>query len=237
MRWNPYRVSFASIVVASLFINVQTSAADSSCPQPFVPLSEVLMPPPRLGSAETKAELQELLSLQGSRTLDQVKHASSDHQKTVYRFLGGIGINVEHLPPFANHFFDCVTEFTDHEIDNAKAAFMRTRPYKLLHSKLHILKHLEDDDTSSYPSGHAAYGMVVGLLLAEMLPEKRTEVFRRIQDYGNSRLVSGTHFRSDVYAGQIAGAVIVAFLFKSGPFRDEFDQAKSELRNAIGVGP
>jgi membrane-associated phospholipid phosphatase len=53
---------------------------------------------------------------------------------------------------------------------------MRTRPYRLHENKLHTLKKLSDRDSTSYPSGHATYGTVVGLVLVEMLPEKKGEI-------------------------------------------------------------
>jgi hypothetical protein len=68
-----------------------------------------------------------------------------------------------------------------------------------------------------------------------MLPEKKAEIYKRIQDYGYSRLVSGAHFRSDVYAGNIAGAAIAASPLNQEHFRDELKQVKVELRKASGL--
>jgi acid phosphatase (class A) len=81
------------------------------------------------------------------------------------------------------------------------------------------LKDVGDEDMPSYPSGHATYGMAIGLILAEMLPEKRDDIFRRIEGFGQSRLVAGVHFRSDVYAGEVADGAIAASLFDNGEFR------------------
>ncbi len=237
MKSNDRRARLAAVVVVALFVNAQASAAESSCPEVNVPLSALLMPPPKPNSAETKAELHELLRLQNLRTLDQAQHASADHKRTLARFLDGAGIKIEHVPPSVSDFFNCAAASTEREIRDAKAAFGRPRPYRLPHSKLHVLKQTTDTDTLSYPSGHAAYGIVVGLLLADMLPEKKLEIFRRIEDYGYSRLISGVHFRSDVSAGQTAGAVIVASFFQNDAFRQQFDEAKSALRKAIGFTP
>ena len=67
-----------------------------------------------------------------------------------------------------------------------------------------------------------------------MLPEKRDDIFRRIEGFGQSRLVAGVHFRSDVYAGEVAGGAIAASLFDNGEFRSQFDKAKVELRKSVG---
>ena len=66
-------------------------------------------------------------------------------------------------------------------------------------------------------------------------PEKKDAIYKRIQDYGYSRIVSGAHFRSDVYAGNVAGAAIAASLLSNESFRNEFKDVKGELRKAVGL--
>lgn len=222
MRANRSWACLAFVAFLALF-SLSAAAADPSCPDPAVPLSVLLMPPPKSDSAQTKAELQELLRLQESRTPDQAKHVRDDDHRTLERFLGGIGIKVESLSASANR--------------EAKNTFNRTRPYRLPHNNLHTLKKLSDRDSPSYPSAHATYGAVMGMVLAEMIPEKKEELYKRIQDYGYSRIVSGAHFRSDVYAGNVAGAAIAASLLSKEAFRNELNDVKGELRKAAGLAP
>ena len=210
-------------------------AADPSCPNATVPLAVLLMPPPKPDSAQTKAELQELQRLQESRTPDQVKHVRDDDRRTLERFLGGIGIKVENLSESAQRFFDCIDASVRHSVHEAKSTFDRTRPYRLPHNNLQTLKKLSDRDSASYPSAHATYGATLGMVLAEMIPEKKDAIYKRIQDYGYSRIVSGAHFRSDVYAGNVAGAAIAASLLSNESFRNEFKDVKGELRKAVGL--
>jgi len=222
VRANRSWACLAFVAFLALF-SLSAAAADPSCPDPAVPLSVLLMPPPKSDSAQTKAELQELLRLQESRTPDQAKHVRDDDHRTLERFLGGIGIKVESLSASANR--------------EAKNTFNRTRPYRLPHNNLHTLKKLSDRDSPSYPSAHATYGAVMGMVLAEMIPEKKEELYKRIQDYGYSRIVSGAHFRSDVYAGNVAGAAIAASLLSKEAFRNELNDVKGELRKAAGLAP
>jgi acid phosphatase (class A) len=217
--------------------SLPAAAAEPSCPDPAVPLSALLMPPPKSDSAQTKAELQELLRLQDSRSSDQIRHVREDDHRTVERFLGGIAIKVENLSPSARHFFDCISSSVRHAVHEAKSNFDRTRPYRLPHNNLNILKKLSDRDSPSYPSAHATYGAALGMVLAEMMPEKKEEIYKRIQDYGYSRIVSGAHFRSDVYAGNVAGAAIAASLLSKETFRTELNDVKGELRKAAGLAP
>jgi acid phosphatase (class A) len=237
MNRGRHRVCLLPAALLLLLVGLEFSAADPSCPDPAVPVAALLMPPPKHDSAQTRAELQELLRLQESRTSQQVEHVRGDDHRTVERFLGGMNIKVGQFSEAAIHFFDCIGTAVEKSVRDAKSTFVRTRPYRLHESKLHTLKTLSDRDSTSYPSGHATYGTVVGLVLVEMLPEKKEEIYKRIQDYGYSRLVSGAHFRSDVYAGNIAGAAIAASLLSKEASRDEFKQVKAELRKAVGLTP
>jgi len=227
----------AFIILICLSFGAPALADDPSCPDAAVRVSVLLMPPPQRDSAQTRAELQELLHLQKSRTPEQVKQAKDDDHRTVERFLAGTGIKLEQLSPAAKHLFDCISSAVREAVHEAKTSFVRTRPYRVEGNKLHVLKTLSDKDSSSYPSGHATYGAAVGLVLTEIFPEKKREIQKRIQDYGYSRLVSGAHFRSDVYAGQIAGAAIAASLLSNEAFRDELKNVRIELRKAAGMAP
>jgi acid phosphatase (class A) len=234
-RYRPH-VCKLPIVMLPLLVSLQ-AAADPSCPDPAVSVAAILMPPPKPDSALTKAELQELLRLQEERTSKQVEHVKGDDHRTVERFLGGMGINVNQLSSSAIRFFDCIGAAVEKSVRDAKTVFMRKRPYRLHENKLHTLKKLSDRDSTSYPSGHATYGTVVGLVLVEMLPEKKEEIYKRIEDYGYSRMISGAHFRSDVYAGNVMGAAVAASLVSQQPFRDQLNQVKIELRKAVGLAP
>jgi acid phosphatase (class A) len=227
-----HRAILLAVVFVSLFVSVSAFAADQSCGEPVVNLSELLLAPPKPGSLETGAELRELQRLQKSRTAKTANHARADHQRTIERFLDPIGIKLHDLPSSTADFFKCVARLTEQKVQEAKITFKRSRPYTLPHNRLHVLKTIGKDDSFSYPSGHAAYGMVTGLILSAMLPEKRDAIQRRIEDFGYSRLVSGVHFRSDVYAGQISGAAVAAAFFENATFRDAFQKAKVDLRTA-----
>ena len=75
------RTWLARIAFVVLLASLQTAAADPSCPDPAVPVSALLLPPPKHDSAHTKAELQELLRLQEARTAEQVEHVRGDDHR------------------------------------------------------------------------------------------------------------------------------------------------------------
>jgi acid phosphatase (class A) len=210
--------------------------AQSSCPRiESADVTSLLLPPPCDTCDITKAELAELQALQKSRTPDMVKHASADYTRTVERFLAGMtpAITVENVGA-ADHLFACAAETTEHAIDAAKAKFNRTRPYRLPDNGLQVLKTIPANDAPSFPSAHAAFGSVTGVILVAMAPELRDRISARIGDFGLSRLISGVHYRSDVFAGEFAGAAIAAALLADRDFRAELEKVKPDLRKAIG---
>jgi acid phosphatase (class A) len=90
-----------------------------------------------------------------------------------------------------------------------------------------------EKDYTSYPSGHATFGFACGALLAQMIPEQRAQLYERGRLYGESRVIVGAHFPSDVAQGRIAGAVGVALLMQNATYQRLFYQAQSELRAAL----
>jgi membrane-associated phospholipid phosphatase len=87
---------------------------------------------------------------------------------------------------------------------------------------------------SSYPSGHSTFGTVCAILLADMVPEKRAELFARGRDYGASRLVVGAHFPDDVENGRTVGTLAAGVMMESARFQRDFLEARTVLRAALG---
>ena len=68
--------------------------------------------------------------------------------------------------------------------------------------------------TWHYPSGHANAGYTIAIVLAQMVPEKRAEIFARAQAFALNRVIGGVHFRSDIEAGRLSGTLIAAAMFR-----------------------
>jgi acid phosphatase (class A) len=238
MRVRPLRQSGVSMLGLVLVVAITATASGSElhCPTTeALPLSVLLLPPACDNCDETRGELGELLALQQSRTPQQAEHAEKDHKKSIRRFLSEIGIEVrEEQLGLADPLFQCVAKVVYSTINDAKMNFKWTRPYMVPNNGLDALQTIHPDDAYSYPSGHAAYGMAVGLLLGDMLPERAEDIYKRIEDYGFSRMVAGLHFRSDIYAGQLVGAAVVTSLYQNKEFRPVFEGAEADLRRALG---
>jgi acid phosphatase (class A) len=84
----------------------------------------------------------------------------------------------------------------------------------------------------SYPSGHASVGWAWALMLAELKPERANAILVRGREFGDSRMVCGVHYPSDVEAGRLIGAAVVARLHSDPEFVAEMAKAKAELASA-----
>jgi acid phosphatase (class A) len=80
----------------------------------------------------------------------------------------------------------------------------------------------------SYPSGHSSVGYGWGLILAEIVPTRATQLVARGRAYGESRRVCNVHWLSDVEAGRATGAATVALLHSDPAFQQDLAAAKAE---------
>ena len=91
--------------------------------------------------------------------------------------------------------------------------------------------------TYDYPSGHNTYSWALGLVLAELAPDRATEILVRARAYGESRMVCGVHNMSAVEAGRTNGSIVVAALHSSPEFRADMEVARAEIAAARKAGP
>jgi acid phosphatase (class A) len=70
----------------------------------------------------------------------------------------------------------------------------------------------------------------MALVLAELMPERQNAILKRGYEYGQSRVICGVHWQSDVDAGRVVGAAVVAQFHNSPEFRDLFEKARTEIQ-------
>lgn len=230
-----------------------------------VDMTELLAPPPAAGSEAARRDLSAVLEAQRlARAQHLTEHAVADATTSCARFedaLGGALDGARTAPVLA--FLNRAAQQGAALSGAPKRFWHRKRPYAVdprverladvspsaplattMRSACGPNAQLPSRELAaralaqvSYPSGHATFGTVCAILLSDMVPEKRRELFARAQDYGHSRLVVGAHFPSDIEAGRIVGTVAVALMRESVQFQRDFAEASARLRSALGLPP
>lgn len=119
-----------------------------------------------------------------------------------------------------------------------KKYYMRQRPF--LYYNEHLLTYQAEEDEEelgregSYPSGHTARGWVAALLLAEINPARADTIFARGWMYGESRVIVGAHWQSDVDASRVVASIGYSQLHNSPAFREQMARAKAEFAAKSG---
>ena len=112
----------------------------------------------------------------------------------------------------------------------AKNKYMRVRPFVLYNTNTCYPEEEEKlRNTGSYPSGHTATSWGYALLLAEINPERRDEILKRGFEMGQSRVICGYHWQSDVDAARLSSAGAVAVLHANPEFQKQMEKAKQEF--------
>jgi acid phosphatase (class A) len=222
-------------LLLSLLLFSQSALADGGGTSPAtVELSNLLPPPPAAGSTAARNDLQVVLSTQQTRTAADMAAAKADAERSVFRFADvfGSSFQASALPKTAA-FFARTAELDKASVKEAKDYWQRPRP-SVVSSQVHPLSKEKANDWS-YPSGHSTFGYTTAVLLSNMVPEKRAEIFARADVYAEHRIVMGVHFPSDVEAGHIAGTVIADDVMRDPSFQADYQAARAELRHALGL--
>lgn len=85
---------------------------------------------------------------------------------------------------------------------------------------------------ASYPSGHSMVAWAWALILTEAAPDKADALLKLGQESGDSRVVCGVHYPSDVEAGRVLAAGMVARLHAEPAFNADLAALKRELASA-----
>ena len=165
--------------------------------------------------------------------------AKADADYSVYRmadiFSSAVGFTIgKNTTPQLWKLLVDATHTASFATDKAKAHYFRPRPYMyfdeptLVPGDEEVLRH-----NGSYPSGHTNLGWTTALLLVEICPERQDEILRVGYEYGQSRVIAGYHWQSDVTAGRLTASAAVARLHTSKAFQRQLRKAQQECRRLI----
>lgn len=112
-----------------------------------------------------------------------------------------------------------------------KEYYHRTRPFAY-HKEGTLMPDREGmlHQNGSFPSGHTLRGWTTALLLLEINPDRAEELLALGYQYGQSRVISGYHWQSDVDASRLVAAAAVAKLHTSPRFCKQMKRAQREFQ-------
>jgi acid phosphatase (class A) len=193
--------------------------------------SRFLPPPPAQDSARTEAELKELQVYAATASDERKAAAAKDaRDETPDIFNGAIGFDIAATPQ-TQKLLQIVADEEETDSKTAKAYFQRLRPYAVIPT-LHtctLTKPGKAANANSYPSGHATLAFSMGVVLAQLLPQKSQAILARSSEYAENRLICGVHYRSDIVAGQQFGTVLALKLMQKPVFQQQMAAAQAEL--------
>jgi acid phosphatase (class A) len=224
--------------------NAPAPASDYLAPGQ-VDLTILLPPPPAPDSAAEKRDEQTILDAQRHRTPAEVARAKAEGEVSVFNFANVFDPNFTKgkLPKLAA-FFARVRKAASASVSPAKNYWHRPRPFEI-NARIHPVAELKDgllnDDkrtyNPAYPGGHATFGATCAIILSNMVPEKRAELFARGWEIGDDRIIGGVHYPTDSEAGRIDATVLVYAMMQNPQFQSDFGAAKAELRAMLGLAP
>jgi hypothetical protein len=106
-------------------------------------------------------------------------------------------------------------------------------------------------NSPSYPSGHTTYGYTGAVLLAVLVPQRYAQMIARGAEYGNDRILMGSHYIMDVLGGRTLAFYDMAHLLANDPaylgltlrkspaikdFQGAVKDARAELDQVLGAG-
>lgn len=155
---------------------------------------------------------------------------SVDNICKIYSGVLGIDISQENTPAIYRMLtLGLLT--TDQAGKLPKNHYMRTRPYVFFNDPtIYPSDEKWLRNNGSYPSGHTILGWSAALLLTEVAPDKADTILARGYMYGQSRVIAGYHWQSDVDAARLVASAAVARLHADKRFIKLMKKARKEYK-------
>ena len=202
-------------------------------------MTKILPPYPAFESARFVADQSQhlwgkLMRQDESRAAQAQNDAVYSMQTAIdaYSPLFGLEITKEETPEIYSILQD-VCASCDSIYSDAKAAFNRQRPYAYYDEGTLIPEKEEKHRyEGSYPSGHTVFFWASALLLSDInqTNEAMEALLTRGYEFGQSRVIAGYHWQSDVDAGRMAGSVLYQLIRNHERFIGQLARARAEFK-------
>jgi len=145
----------------------------------------------------------------------------------------GITISKEHTPYIYELLWRSIRTIRL-GVTKAKKKYMRLRPYVYFKEPTLIPEDEEElRNEGSYPSGHTVRGWGAALVLSSINPARQNEILTRGYEYGQSRVIAGFHYQSDVDAARMAASACFARLQNDRLYKKQMKRAQREYKKIM----
>lgn len=142
----------------------------------------------------------------------------------------GMKLTKENTPEIYKLLTNMKEDAGDLSTRAAKNYYKRTRPFVKWNE--HTSTPWDEESLAkngSYPSGHTAIGWATALVLSEINPARVNEILDRGFQFGQSRVIVGAHYQSDVDMGRVVGSGVIGVLHADPAFQEQLAKAKAEF--------
>lgn len=221
-------------------------AAPALADAPYLPAGaidtyKIIPPSPEQGSHRANADTAIFLDTRAMEGSERWKLAQADDDSAgILKSLScaaGVELNPQTAPKLVKIVFRMRLDVS-RATNGPKDIYKRPRPYLIAgKGNICIARTAALDASPDYPSGHNTWAWSVGLVTAEIDPERATEILARARAWGESRLICGVHSLAAVQAGRDNASSLVAALHGSAEFRADVDAARAEMVSLRANGP
>lgn len=249
-------MDFKSVIAAAAVAALTMGAAPAPGAKPAAPMAaptapsylgaaapdtyKILPPAPVAGTTRYEADRTVYLQTRSLKDTPRWALAQNDvDQAGILKDLScaiGVDLNASNAPKTVAMIVRVghdVSEATNHPKD----IYKRQRPFLIDKGPTCVEQTEALAKSPDYPSGHNTWGWTVGLIMAELAPDRATEILARARAFGEGRLVCGVHNLSAVEAGRLNGSIVVAGLHGSPEFRRDLEAVRKEVAAARKAGP
>ena len=158
-----------------------------------------------------------------------------DHMKVYLRWKDAFGLEITPTEtPEIWKLLEASLATTDPMNHETKDFYLRQRPFERFGDDMPTDEEEKVRGRGSYLSGHCMCGWVISLVLAQVAPERANQLFIRGLEYGDSRVIVGAHWQSDIDASLTAGSIGFCALQGCEEYVAQMKKAQQEYKEKIG---
>ncbi len=197
----------------------------------------ILSQPIDTASYRYYGDVARYMDAKGKRTTLRGEQAVADAELNLETLLSafseplGIKMDVKATPKLNALIGEAISAFGNNASDLAASSRFRKRPYVQLGETPFAGAY--DSKTSSYPSVESEIGWGVALLLTEIAPDRANDLLTLGYRIGESGIITGQHWASDIVPGRIMAAATLAHLNSTDSFRKLLSGATSEYNSKV----